>query len=171
MTWPQNVGSVALTLSQTCSVLRDIHDNSARLQYDFTLQTSAYLNVPNHPSPLSPTVSSQTPCPATSSSSKPRALRSPHTGIPRPTIPSVTLAPYAHTAPPKSTRSEILSAQEKNKLLTDREKRWETLEAEHVRTFKIAGPAGVYELQEGMFLMCDEYPNKEVGRVSRRGDR
>ncbi len=67
-----------------------------------------------------------------------------------------------------ATHTYPLSAQEKNKLLTARERRWETLDAEHVRTFKIAGPAGVYELQEGIFLMCDEYSDTDDGRVSQQ---
>ena len=51
-------------------------------------------------------------------------------------------------------------------MLEERERRWETLDPAQVRTFRISGPAGVYELQEGMFLMCDDYSDADDGRVS-----
>ena len=159
---------LSLTLNmnsvQTCSAIRDVYINSATLQYDFTLQTTAYLDVAYRPSP------SSLPQPSTSSSSRIAGadVQSPHTGKLRPTIPSVSLAPYAANPSRKTGLAVPLSAQEKNKLLYDRERRWETLDADHVRTFKINGPAGVYELQEGIFLMCDEYSDSDDGRVSQR---
>lgn len=36
-----------------------------------------------------------------------------------------------------------------------------------MRKFTIRGPAGVYELQEGMFLICDEYTELDDRKVRR----
>jgi hypothetical protein len=59
-----------------------------------------------------------------------------------------------------------LSAHEKNVLLQDRERRWETLDYAHKRVVKVGGRAGVYELQEGIFLMCDEFSDMDDSKVS-----
>lgn len=50
-------------------------------------------------------------------------------------------------------------------MLLEREKRWETLNTDHRRNITVSGQAGVYELQEGIFLMCDEYEDTMDGRV------
>ena len=60
----------------------------------------------------------------------------------------------------------MLSPLEKNKLLTEREKRWETLDAECSRTLKTSGIAPCYELQEGIFLLCDEDLKSVTQKVS-----
>ena len=150
----------ARLLHQVCSALRDIYTNSAPLQYAFTLETSAYVDVPNLPIPPPPAVLPSAPSDDSSSTS------SPHTGKARATIPSVTLAPYAQHPPPKPSGSSLPSTMEKNKMLVERERRWETMNSEYARTFNIAGPAGVYEMQEGIFLMCDDYADENDGRVS-----
>ena len=66
-----------------------------------------------------------------------------------------------------SSSSGPLSAQEKNALLKEREQRWSELDAARQERMKVHGPAGVYELQEGIFLMCNDYSNRDDGRVSR----
>ncbi len=58
-----------------------------------------------------------------------------------------------------------LSATEKKELLSARERRWLTVDPACTRTFTIGGPAGVYELQEGIFLLCPDIPFTEQ-RVS-----
>jgi hypothetical protein len=62
--------------------------------------------------------------------------------------------------------SSIIIAGEKAALLTSRENKWAKLDAAAERYFEIKGPAGVYELQEGIFLMCDEYSELDDGKVS-----
>jgi hypothetical protein len=52
-------------------------------------------------------------------------------------------------------------------LLKEREENWDTLTPKKIRKFSITGHAGIYELQEGIFLMCDDYredPNSLVGQ-------
>jgi len=55
---------------------------------------------------------------------------------------------------------------EKQLALRERERRWETIDPAVTRKFRVGGPAGVYELQEGIFLMCDDYSDNVEGRVS-----
>lgn len=57
------------------------------------------------------------------------------------------------------------SAIEKARRLKEVEENWSTLNHSVERTFTIKGPAGVYELQEGIFLMCDDYSGAEDGKV------
>ncbi|KAK4689571.1 hypothetical protein P7C73_g542, partial [Tremellales sp. Uapishka_1] len=66
--------------------------------------------------------------------------------------------------PAPSSEENALSTAEKTVELRDREARWATLQAKHTETLKVQGPAGVYELQEGIFLMCDEYSDQDDGR-------
>lgn len=48
-----------------------------------------------------------------------------------------------------------LSASDKAKLLRAREDRWDALDAGQVRTFQVSGHMNVYELQEGILLVCE----------------
>jgi hypothetical protein len=48
-----------------------------------------------------------------------------------------------------------MSAADKVESLKQRATNWETLNHSHSRTITVEGPARVYELQEGIFLMCE----------------
>lgn len=76
---------------------------------------------------------------------------------------AATTAPW-HAAP--RNPDFPFSASEKLQSLQRREANWETLNFASERSFTIKGPAGVYELQEGIFLMCDEYSGTDDGKVS-----
>ncbi|KAK8864257.1 hypothetical protein IAR55_001503 [Kwoniella newhampshirensis] len=161
-----------LHLSRTSTILREIHSSSAPLQYLFALETSAYLDVPlllppRQPTPP-PTISSlhSPPSSPTKPSTSPLAFRSPHTGNIRNSIPSVTLAPWPKEPPEKSPFALPTSAAEKNDALRAREKRWETMDYAEKRTFKVQGREGVYELQEGIFLMCDDFSDQDDEKPS-----
>jgi len=49
------------------------------------------------------------------------------------------------------------------KLLKEREEAWDTLTPKKIRKLSVEGHAGVYELQEGIFLMCDDYVEQAAG--------
>lgn len=84
-------------------------------------------------------------------------MKSPHTGRPRPTLPTVQLAPW-HVEPPRTRRDEsALTLPEKNLVLGARERRWDTLTPAQSRLFNVKGANSVYELQEGILLMCEEF--------------
>lgn len=155
--------------------------SSPPLQYAYSLRTSAYLDVVNEPPAIEASDSrTETTDSCESNSSvniatitdrteritRSSGLRSPHTGKVRPTIPSVALAPWPRVPPPKR-KTAHLSTAEKYELLSERERRWDKLDAAQVRTFRIAGRAGVYELQEGIFLMCDNYTDADEEKVRR----
>ena len=92
---------------------------------------------------------------------------SPHTGAKRRSIPSVRLADWgAQDTSLCKKRRGPLSTQEKLELLREHDKRWSILDSAHERTFRVSGQAGVYELQEGIFLMCDDYTDDDDNRVS-----
>ena len=135
------LSSVRFSSSQACSTLRHIYEASAQLQYDFVLHTSSYLDVPYS-------------SPATQ----------PSDAAPPGDSPSAEAGPSAER-PPVANAAQI-SVARKTALLADRERRWETLDwkSKHVRN--IQGPAGVYELQEGIFLMCEDVNESNDGRVS-----
>ena len=84
---------------------------------------------------------------------------------------SITFASVHRQRTAHQTNGKIIDAfaspLEKNLVLRDRERRWETLSPLAEVKFKVTGPAGVYELQEGIFLMCDEYSQADAddGRV------
>ena len=65
--------------------------------------------------------------------------------------------------PPVNASSPPL---DKQLALKERERRWETLSPAGTQLIHVAGPTGVYELQEGIFLMCDDYSDGNEGRVS-----
>lgn len=161
--------------AQVSKTLHEIYNESSTLQYDLTLLTSAYLDIPfEHPPevyydpallPITVAPSEKdeergrgrtsTRFPDTSSSSHP-----PHSVVfPLPFDP-----PLSERVHRPSTRP--LGAAEKNTLLVNREKQWSWLNPVCERQFEIKGPAGVYELQEGIFLMCDEYSDTDDGKVS-----
>lgn len=125
------------------------------------LQTSGYLDVAKR-SELPRVASEQRP-----SSPLETNIKSPHTGRARPTLASVTLAPWS--AEPPTTRADHsnLSTAEKEAALSARERRWDALEPAQVRTFTVLGRTGVYELQEGIFLMCEESSETEKPRTVR----
>lgn len=112
-----------------------------------------YVNVPNRVPPPQP-------LPAEGDDVE----TSPHTGTKRVSIPSVALARWPDKAPPKVDVS-ALSAAEKGRLLRDREERFDRLAPAQVREFAVAGPAGVYELQDGVFLLCHERSTSHSVRV------
>jgi hypothetical protein len=88
---------------------------------------------------------------------------SPHTGKLRTSIPSVKFSAFPHEPVPRPL-TEFISPAEKVKLLKEREANWDTLTPKRMRTLSVEGSAGVYELQEGIFLMCDDYvEQREVG--------
>ena len=66
-----------------------------------------------------------------------------------------------------AVRKSPLSASEKTELLRERERRWSQFDAAREEKLRVKGPAGVYELQEGIFLMCNDYSHLDEGRVSR----
>ncbi|WVR07189.1 hypothetical protein IAU60_004230 [Kwoniella sp. DSM 27419] len=162
-----------LRLRSACRTLRDTYNASAPLQYRFTLDTARYLDVPNRPrtGPSSSGVegtAKQGPASPTSPASrtidmdhddatKSISFRSPHTGRLRQTIPSVTLPPWPKEPARLVQSDSLVSATDKNAVLRAREKRWETLDWAEKRTLKVSGKEGVYELQEGIFLMCDDF--------------
>ncbi|WRT66203.1 uncharacterized protein IL334_003156 [Kwoniella shivajii] len=161
-----------LSLRWVCTSLQHVYTSSALLQYQFTLHLSGYLDVPFRSppstSPLAkPECSSNTSVKgdATTESSV-RSLRSPHTGKPRQTIPSVTLAPWPKEPSTIVSHDKLISPADRNSLLKAREKRWETLDWGEKRHFKIQGREGVYELQEGVFLMCDDFNDMEDDKPS-----
>ncbi|WVQ82207.1 hypothetical protein IAT38_004335 [Cryptococcus sp. DSM 104549] len=155
-----------LKLSRTCSALRDTY-SSAPLQYLSALETSAYLDIPPIPpsllpaAPTTPLSSSSSPPSSPSTPPPTLAFRSPHTDNLRHAISSVSLAPWPKTAPETSPFDHPTSAAEKNVRLRDRETRWETMDWKEKRVFKVQGREGVYELQEGIFLMCDDFNDED----------
>lgn len=118
------------------------------------MHTTAYLDVPNQAPPQVSRPGSPTAPPVDDPITN--SYVSPHTGQLRPSIPSVKLAPFTEVPPPRS-KTVYLSAAEKHQLLKRREENWDTLSAERIRKFTVQGEAGVYELQEGIFLICDNY--------------
>lgn len=82
------------------------------------------------------------------------SLRSPHTGKIRQSIPSVRFPPWPRDPPSTLLDTSDLSLAEKTELLSKREAAWDTLTPRQVRTFCTTGAAGVYELQEGIYLLC-----------------
>lgn len=135
-------------------MLKQVYDDSPILQYDFLLHTTAYRDVPNQaPRPPSRSESPSVPVQEDVSSN---SYISPHTGRLRPSIPSVRLAPFPEEASVRP-RTTYLSPAEKVQLLKSREENWDTLSAAKIRKFSVDGQAGVYELQEGIFLICDNY--------------
>lgn len=123
------------------------------MQYDFHLTTSAYIDVPNQaPEPASTPIISDPPVENKTTNSN----ISPHTGKLRASIPSVKFAPFPDEPSPRPS-TVFISPAEKVKLLKEREERWDTLTPKKIRKLSVEGNAGVYELQEGIFLMCDDY--------------
>jgi hypothetical protein len=86
--------------------------------------------------------------------------------IPDPPHTMKTVKRYPLAKPASNVAQVRLSAFEKNKYLRDRERRWETLDYACKRVIKVEGEAGVYELQEGIFLMSDEYSSADDAKVS-----
>lgn len=153
--------------------MKDLYDADSVLRYHNALNTAGYLDLlPRPVTGVSSGSSSHLDVRSSADSEHSRSpsplqsvIKSPHTGRPRPTVASVSLASWP--AVPPRTRADYarLSAAGKNKALRGREERWESLEPAQVRTFRAQGPTGVYELQEGIFLMC------EVGDLDSPRDR
>ena len=143
---------------QTCSLFQREYAEAATLQYDFQLTTSAYLDVPNQaPEPKSARVVSEVVEDKATNS-----YISPHTGKLRTSIPSVKFAPFPEE-PSARPSTVFISPAEKVKLLKEREEAWDTLTPKKIRKLSVEGHAGVYELQEGIFLMCDDYVEQAAG--------
>ncbi|OCF36703.1 hypothetical protein I316_01299 [Kwoniella heveanensis BCC8398] len=177
-----------LRLRSACRALRHTHSASAQCQYRFTLDTSAYLDVPFQVPPLPPTASSsstdlndangisQPPSPGNETNyfssrnetdaTRTLTFRSPHTQNPRQCIPSVTLAPWPKDQAKFIPYEKIVSPADKNEILASREKRWQSLDWAQKRVIKVQGKEGVYELQEGIFLMCDDFNDWEDDKPS-----
>ncbi|WVQ99262.1 hypothetical protein IAU59_006394 [Kwoniella sp. CBS 9459] len=170
-----------LRLRFACRTLRDTHASSAQCQYRFTLDTSAYLDVPFQVPPLPPTSASTdadgisrpaSPDNETNSlrhdtdATRTMTFRSPHTQRPRQCIPSVTLAPWPKEQAKFTPYEKLVSPADKNEVLSSREKRWQRLDWAQKRVMKVQGKEGVYELQEGVFLMCDDFNDWEDDKPS-----
>ncbi|ORY32547.1 hypothetical protein BCR39DRAFT_522781 [Naematelia encephala] len=161
-----------LALVRTCSTLHAVYKQSATLQYLFTLRTTAYIDVPYllpPPSIAGPSTAESSPREEEESSDV--EMSDSDSDSDRPTylnsLPSVRRSKSVSKVPVRPVRVGPWSAADKQLSLKEREGRWETLDYAHRRDIKIAGPAGVYELQEGIFLMCDEYA-EDAGGEGRR---
>jgi len=152
---------------QTCSRLHREYTEAATLQYDFQLTTSAYLDVINQvPERESEPTPTATPTPTEAVENKStNSYISPHTGKLRKSIPTVKFAPFPEE-PSKRPSTVFISPAEKVKLLKEREEGWDTLTPKKIRKLSVEGNAGVYELQEGIFLMCDDYVEQGGAGVS-----
>ncbi|WVW83722.1 hypothetical protein I302_105743 [Kwoniella bestiolae CBS 10118] len=166
-----------LRLRLVCKALQNVYESSALLQYKSTLETTGYLDIPYRPSsslpPSHPSQDQDSPndsigpsSPEDPSNPSVISLKSPHTGKPRQTVPSVSLAPWPKEPSIHIPHDTIISPADRNKLLEERENRWETLDWGEKRTFKVQGREGVYELQEGIFLMCDDFNDVEDDKPS-----
>ncbi|WWC89487.1 uncharacterized protein L201_004411 [Kwoniella dendrophila CBS 6074] len=170
-----------LNFRWVCTALQEVYKSSALLQYQFTLETTGYLDIPYKPCASTPSTSiiyqsgnneEDLISPVEASGSSSLSVRSPFTNKIRPTIPSVQLASFPSSKPSTNTKnnhlpdSKIISAADKNNVLMEREKRWETLDWSEKRTFKVKGREGVYELQEGIFLMCDDFSEADDDKPS-----
>lgn len=120
------------------------------MQYRVILESAGYIDCPNYARPPKPERENEK-----NGQPSETARKSPHTGRLRPTIPTVTLADWPAT--PAETEMDIsnLSAVDKARLLREREARWDALDAGQVRTFNVSGHMNVYELQEGILLVCE----------------
>lgn len=152
-------------ISQTCTALKLIFDESANLQYATQLATSAYLDVPNQPPKIKDAVADDIKLEPPVENPDSNSFISPHTGRLRPSVPSVKLAPFPDD-PSHRPSTVYISPAEKMKLLKEREDNWDTLTPKKIRRFTITGHAGIYELQEGVFLMCDDYEQIHDAAVS-----
>ena len=136
---------------QTCSVLQHIHEASSTLQYAATLQMSAHLDVQDGTLPgLTPDSSVSTEDAATN-------------GTEQNTLP-LEGAESSSSQVVATIKKTPLSASEKTELLKERERRWSVFDPVREEEVRVKGHAGVYELQEGIFLMCNDYHDE--GRVS-----
>ncbi|KAL1410397.1 hypothetical protein Q8F55_004407 [Vanrija albida] len=136
-------------VQRTCSAFRDMYLNSPDLRYRFALQTSGYLDVAKRGEVVRASIERP-------GSPLETNIKSPHTGRARPTLATVTLAPWSTEPPATRADYSALSTAEKAAALAARERRWDALEPAQIRTFTVSGRTGVYELQEGIFLMCED---------------
>jgi hypothetical protein len=114
------------------------------------LTTSAYIDVPNQaPEPNSAPEVTNTEVVENKATN---SYISPHTGKLRTSIPSVKFAPFPEE-PSARPSTVFISPAEKVKLLKEREEAWDTLTPKKIRKLSVEGHAGVYELQEGIFLI------------------
>ena len=155
---------VQLTKSiKCCKFLREVYEGSPQLQYQLTLWTSGYRDVSYLRQEQGP-METQRAESGPSRNGKSKEVD----------IPSVKYMFDRHPSSSKEGNAvgvDSLSALEKNTELKDREERWRTIDPVCERELRISGPVGVYELQEGVFLMCDDYLLEDEGRVSRRPKR
>lgn len=139
-------------------MLKEVYTSSASLQYAQTLQTTAYLDVPFQAPPYTrPYQSNGSESPTGSEDESMSDHRRSTSDALDEDVTKVRKAPFVE---------KPLSAAEKRKLLEERESRWDNIQAKCIRKFMISGPAGVYELQEGIFLLCTDYSDTDDGRVS-----
>lgn len=138
------------------------------MQYDFLLQTTGYLDVPNQapPQPTATPTANGEEEEEIKEDAESNSFINPHTGKLRPSLPSVQLAPFPEERYPRP-KTTYLSPAEKLQLLKKREENWDTLSPAKIRKFSVQGQNGVYELQEGIFLICDNYVELRDSVVSR----
>ena len=144
---PKEADALHPLTSQTCIRLREVYASSSQLQYEYTLRVRGYLDVPF---PSRPPPRRQ----ASIEGSADEADEDP------------TFEPSRAPTQLESTLTPAVMV-DKARALAERERRWETLDAAEIRHLSTPGPAGVYELQEGVFLMCDDYVETAERRVSR----
>ncbi|ORX36815.1 hypothetical protein BD324DRAFT_580515 [Kockovaella imperatae] len=157
-----------LRLLQTCSTLREMWEESSTLQYQFTLETCAYLDIPEgghsdwHPP------NATDPAEGSSGTARGSDSDSETDGMPGVSYAAVRRDQDAlhaqNSSSSSSSRDGPLSVREKTALLIDRERRWFELDPSTEDRVRVDGPAGVYELQEGVFLMCNDYSHLDEGR-------
>lgn len=160
---------------KVCKSLQEVYNEASILQYEFALRTSAYLDVAFEHAQIEEEDEENSVEPLTvgggwdePDTERGRGRTSSRLGGSS-THPSVTFPlPFD---PPLSERvyrpsNRPLGAAEKAAQLIEREKRWSKLTEVDERRFHVKGPAVVYELQEGLFLMCDEYKDSADGKVS-----
>lgn len=166
--------------------------NSKILQYDFILKTNAYIDVPARIDYNADGTPAYVPYTSIDdlwirgehtdgdqddgdgTPARRQSLSNPaFTAKP---IPSVTVSLLSEgeeshtvmavsTAVQRRTYGASASPFDKMLLLRAQEAAWETLSPRQTKTIKIRGPEGVYELQEGIFLMCDDYSREEGRKV------
>lgn len=170
-----------MLMMQTCKLLRGVYRDSATLAYEFNLSTLSYLDVPFRPSSPSGASDSGSSSNSSTDDTHPRRRDARREKTPLQRLidgdeegVSAYLHEYQHgdsfwipaessgsstsSASPPATRGHAASSiVARNKALVDRERRWEELDPKIVAKRFVSGPAGVYELQEGIFLLCDNY--------------
>jgi hypothetical protein len=118
------------------------------LQYDYELHINAYLDVPYDPPPIDRDH-------ATANTVKSVTYGAPTRGH--------------HAIDEEETEQQVrdpnmpVSVSDKLESLRRLGSNWETLDWASQRSITVDGPARIYELQEGIFLMCERFGNDDEG--------